>query len=76
MNFEYGDDGLSIGHIQAEYPIETRAHTQVDGLMENQDEVHLEKLPKPEKPFFCQFTNEDEWEFWNQRGDPVLHVQL
>ena len=29
-----------------------------------------------EKPHLIWFKDEDEWEGWNQRSDPVLHIDL
>jgi phosphopantothenoylcysteine decarboxylase len=28
------------------------------------------------KPFFSEFTDDDEWTTWNKRGDKVLHIEI
>ena len=37
--------------------------------------AHWEKLD-PEQPLQMWFSDQDEWEGWKQRADPVLHIEL
>lgn len=29
-----------------------------------------------DKPVFVQFRDQDEWDAWKNRNDPVLHIEL